>query len=98
MWHNIGGKIDAIKAIKELPFIIAEDTNVIGVKIQRIKVDLSLKDAKDLVEKIMSLEDKAVIFDLQEKLKNLQETHSNLEKNYWDLKRKLTDIKDRLNT
>lgn len=49
-------KIEAIKAIRSLPFKIETRKSEYQTDVQAITVDLGLKEAKDLVEAIMSLE------------------------------------------
>lgn len=53
--NTIKGKIDAIKVIRSLDCVIEDAKNDNGVTIQRIRVNIGLKDAKDLVEKIGSI-------------------------------------------
>jgi hypothetical protein len=80
---RITNKIMAIKAIKELPVAIDYVTVENGVLTPNLKVNLSLKEAKDLVETIMALQDSQYIVDnLKAEVKALKESGRILEERF----------------
>ena len=82
-------KIDAIRIIRTLPIIIEEEQNSNGVMVQRIRVNASLRDLKELVESIMELgSNPTAMFEAEKSISLLKDDNTRLQRHANDMETK----------
>jgi hypothetical protein len=98
---DVTGNLMAIKFIRNLPVIIEEITvDEAGTRVQRIRTDIGLKEAKDFIEKVKTFEpalnnailsDRQTINALRDEVQRLTREKEDADERYWNLRRRVAD-------